>query len=78
MLNHPTKNSPRSTVLGHNTRMIITDHLDEIKSMFDFPVTITIIIRSDEMPNGEDIIITSDDLDQVVGAIMRRGGEGLH
>ena len=64
--------------MGHNTQRIITDHLDQIRSIFTIPVTITIIIRSDEMPDGQDIIISDDDLDRVVGAIMRRGGEGLH
>ena len=65
-------------VMSYNTKNIITDHLDQIRTMFSVPVTITIVIRSGDMPDGRDMIITDDDLDQVVGAIMRRGGEELH
>ena len=62
----------------YDIQNIIMAHLDQIRSMFTVPVTITIIIRSDDIPDGKDLIITNDDLDMVAGAIMRRDGEELH
>lgn len=55
----------------------IMNCLDEIKALFDFPVFVTLVIRSDKMPNGRDIILTNDDFDQVLGAIERRDGVSL-
>ncbi len=57
----------------------VAEYLDELRAMFSFPVTMTLVIRSDKMPGSQDIILTDDDLDQVAGVLLRRGDdEGLH
>ncbi len=62
--------------MSYNIATIIAEHLDQIRSMFSVPVKLTIIIRSDNMP--DDTIITDDNLDEVVATIMRGGGGELH
>jgi len=55
----------------------IADHLDEIAKLFKKP-KVTLVVRAPEMPDGEgDLVMTDDDLDQVVGAIMRRQSEAI-
>ncbi len=60
-----------------NYRIIISEHLEEIRTMFTIPIKMTIIIRG-EFADNKDIIISNDDLNEVESAIIRRNGGEIH
>lgn len=60
-----------------NYKNIISEHLEEIRTIFSIPIKMTIIIRG-EFADNKDIIISNDDLNEVEGAIIRRNGGEIH
>lgn len=50
-------------------------HLDDIKKLFKNP-KVTLVVRASQMPDGKGgLVMTDDDLDQVLGAIQWRQSE---
>lgn len=59
--------------LPDHIRVEIQGYLDSVKEIPGFETaSLTLVIRSPEIPGG-DIVISDDDLDQVIGTLMRTG-----